>query len=507
MKLKKHVKVLAVALALAMMVPQAALAAETTASQQTASNAAAVTEQANTETQKPAETQKPVVPTTAPTAAPTATPEPEPTPEPEQDKWDGTWGTLTSYTISSGTGGTALDTSNLTLEFYFNRENSNIQAVPDMMTEQNMSVTLASGGAFSAQNLQVETAGKHVLRISGLKYTNSSNTRFEATINSPAYGDSKKIGENIRELYKPEENTPVGPDGEPVEGASSLIIKSSSIGADVINAGDECTLSLTIYATAAGKKNIDDVVVSIQPEKGLVITSGSSTEYIGTMKPGQSKTVSFPMRALADFTEGVSTVGVSVTGVGATTGTTTISVPVRQPDRFEVSRVEVPDTLMVGTDETATVYFVNKGKNSVDNITVQMTGTNLRQTNQNQYFGNLAAGTEDSVELELSAMETGTVEGTITISYEAPSGETVELTKKISVPVEEYVDPWAGGDPGMMEPEFPVDGEMDQSTGMAPWQIALIVVAVAGAVAVVVVVLRKRAAKKKAAQEESDEDF
>lgn len=498
MKLKKRIVVLAATLAFAMVLPQAALAAETKdAPELFATPAPSAKVLAETQTPEGGEG----------TATPTPEPTPEPTPSP-QDKWDGTWGTLTAHSFPIG--GTALDTSNLTVDFFFNFSNSNVQAVPDMATWPDLSIRLKDNGAFSAQDLHVETIGKHILRVSGLKYTNTNNTRFEATISSSQEGFPElTIGENIRELYPAATPEPEGGAGEGGEAsAPGLIVKSSSIGADVVNAGDEFTLSLAVYATSSGKKNVDDVVVSVAPAEGLVVSSGSSTNYIGTMKPGQSKSVSFPMRALPDFTGGVSTVAVTVSGAGNAGTPTTVSVPVRQPDRFEVSRIEKPDTMYVGEDNVATVYFVNKGKNPINNVTVQLTGTNLQQSTQNNYVGNVAPGSEESADLDLSAVDAGKIEGTITISYEAPSGEIVTRTEQISIPVENMSGPMGGmDDPSMMDPDFPVDGEPTGNGGLAPWQIVLIVVVAAGAVAAVVVVLRKRAAKKKAAQEESDEDF
>ncbi len=488
MKLKKRIALLAATLAFAMVVPQVALATDGT----TDPNAASSTSTAASETQSPSP---------SPSATPTPSPEVS-----DQGEWDGTWGTLTSYSISSGTSGTALDTSNLILEFYFNLPDSNAQAVPNQDLDKNgpLEIELKNNGAFSAQDLKVETVGKHILRVSGLKYTNSGNTRFEATVK---YKDgSINIGENIRELNI---NT-ASSEGEGANGeanATGLIIKSSSIGADVVNAGDEFKLNLTVYATASGSKEVNDVVVSVTTATGVTITSGSSTQYIGTMKPGQTKTVSFPMRALPDFTEGVSTVSVAVTGTGVTGTPTTVSVPVRQPDRFEVTRIETPETMMVGEDGMASIYFVNKGKTAINNLTVQFTGKNVKQENQTQYVGNLAAGTEESADVELSPVAAGAVEGTFTMTYEAPSGDLVTITKDISTVAEEYQDPFAGMDPDMMDPNMPADGMPDENGGLAPWQIALIVVVVIAAAVAVVIVLRKRSAKKKAEQEESDEDF
>ena len=508
MKIKKRAALLAAVMAFALMLPQAAMAADAEKYNVPVVNTTLV---------------NPLAPVTYGVGGPNELPidtdikkedEAPVVPEAnEQGDWDGVWGVLTEHSLPGFISGVPLNTSNMEIYFYFHAKdgNNDQQAVPDMATCPELSVTLDPTGAFSAQDLKVETVGKHIVKISGLKYTNPNSTRFVGSITGKDIAGvpltQMNIGENIPELKKPEEpGTTVGPDGEVVEGATSLIVKSSSIGADVINAGDAFTLNLNIYATASGKKAVNDVIVSVAPAEGVVITSGSSTQYVGTMKPGASTSVSFPMRVLPDYTQGVSSVNVSVTGVGADGTPTVVSIPVRQPDRFEITRVEAPDTMQVGMDNVASIYFVNKGKTSVNNLTVQLVGTNLNQSTQSQYYGNLNAGTEDSVDLDLSPVEAGTVEGTITVTYESAAGETITLTEKLSIPVEEYQDPWGGMDPGMMEPEYPME-DMEPEGGMAPWQMALIGVVAVGAVVILIVVLRKRAAKKKAAQEESDEDF
>ena len=339
------------------------------------------------------------------------------------------------------------------------------------------------------------------IRVSGLKYADDAANRFSAKINGLS------IGENIAEcaVKSPDAPDPDDPNAGRVPG---LIVKSSSIGADVIDAGAEFKLSLTIYATSSGKLNAEDVIVSISPAAGLVITSGSSTQYIGTMRPGEAKTVSFPMRALADFTEGVSTVSVSVTGTDVSGTPTTVSVPISQPDRFEISRVEMPEQMMTGEENYATIYFVNKGKNSVNNITVSLEGENLTQPVQSQYVGNLGPGTEDSVDLDLCALEAGQITGTVTISYEAPSGEVVNVTEPISIPVEEYYDPYIDMMPDdMMGDDVMMEDPGMQQAGFAWWQILLLVLLAVVVIAAVVIVMRKRKAKKAALLEESDEDF
>ena len=121
-------------------------------------------------------------------------------------------------------------------------------------------------------------------------------------------------------------------------------------------------------------------------------------------------------------------------------------------------------------------------------------------------MGNVAAGTENSVDFSVMASAEGVINGKVILSYENSKGEVATLEKEFSCTVEAmpvYDDPGMM-DPGMMDPTM---GE-DVSTGMPIWGWALIVVGVGAVVAVVVVVIRKKKAAKKLAQlEEEDEDI
>ena len=220
------------------------------------------------------------------------------------------------------------------------------------------------------------------------------------------------------------------------------------------------------------------------------------------------QTVSFPVLPASGFTGTVANITVNLAGTGAVsgkavTGTTAISVPVSQPDRFEVGQLEVSDTLYLGDTGTVSLSYVNKGKNPVSNLEARLTGTNVGAGGY-QYLGNLNAGTEGSVDFDLIPDAAGPVSGTITLSYEDAAGEPRTVTKDFTSNVEElvYEDPMV--DPGM-------DAMQPESAGMPVWGWALLVVC-GGAVIVVVVVVVRRKKKKAAAlaaleAEDSDEDL
>lgn len=299
------------------------------------------------------------------------------------------------------------------------------------------------------------------------------------------------------------------PTPDPTYRTPSLIVRSTSIGSSSIDAGDDFTLSLEVYATSSGTEALCDVLVSISTADGVTLANGSTTQYIGDMAPGTSQTVTYPMHAQNSFTGGTSSVTVSLSANGKTTGGgaqatgTTVTVPIIQPERFEISNVEIPETMTVGEENYGSITFVNKGKNELANMTVTITGSNLQEPEQSNYVGNLAAGTEQSVDVNLCALQAGTVEGTITIVYEDTSGQEVTVTRNFSAAVEDAAS-WDDYNPGMDDPGMDMPDDT-QKSGLPVWAWVLIVAVAAALGFVGFRTVKKRKAAK--SQEENDADF
>ena len=279
----------------------------------------------------------------------------------------------------------------------------------------------------------------------------------------------------------------------------NLVVRSTSYGSGAI-AGEAFTLSLGVYATS-GNEDLSDVIVSLTLPEHVSLSSGSLSTYVGSMQPETVRDVAFPVLPASGFSGTVANITVNLTGVGAVSGkavsgTTTVSVPVSQPDRFEVGQIEVPDTIFVGDTGSVTLSYVNKGKNPVSNLEARLTGANLGAGGY-QYLGNLNAGTEGSVDFDLIPDAAGVVSGTITLSYEDAGGEPRTVTKDFSTTAEEMTM-----DPGMME-DIPAE-----QPGMPVWGWVLIAVcgAVVAAVVVTAVLRKRKKAKALAALEAGDDD-
>ena len=284
----------------------------------------------------------------------------------------------------------------------------------------------------------------------------------------------------------------------------NLVVRSTSYGSGAI-AGEAFTLSLGVYATS-GNEDLSDVIVSLTLPEHVSLSSGSLSTYVGSMQPETVRDVAFPVLPASGFSGTVANITVNLTGVGAVSGkavsgTTTVSVPVSQPDRFEVGQIEVPDTIFVGDTGSVALSYVNKGKNPVSNLEARLTGANLGAGGY-QYLGNLNAGTEGSVDFDLIPDAAGVVSGTITLSYEDAGGEPRTVTKDFSTTAEEMTM-----DPGVMDPGMMEDIPAEQP-GIPVWGWVLIAVcgAVVAAVVVTAVLRKRKKAKALAALEAGDDD-
>ena len=286
----------------------------------------------------------------------------------------------------------------------------------------------------------------------------------------------------------------------------NLLVRSSSYG-DSVTAGTAFTLSLGVYATD-GSEALNDVIIALTLPENISLKSGSLSSYVGSISPKQTREVSFDIMPSAGFAGTVADITVNMSGTGAVTGkavtaTTTISVPVSQPNRFEVGQLELSsDTIYVGDTGSVTLTDVNKGKNAISNLEARLTGSNLGAGGY-QYLGNLNAGTEGSVDFDIVPDAAGTVSGVITLSYEDASGNPQTISKDFSVSAEEMNMDDSYYDPSM-------DDVQPEQTGMPVW--AWVLIGVCGAVVIIVIVVvvvrkRKKAKALAALEEDSDEDI
>lgn len=288
--------------------------------------------------------------------------------------------------------------------------------------------------------------------------------------------------------------------------ASALVIKSASYGASEVQAGKEFDLTAEILA-AAGTTAVDMVQVSLTLPEKISVVSGNSNYYVGKMNADTTSAVSFKLLASAVADPGSYAVTINVTGVGsdgtAVTNSLNVTVPVVQPERFEITNLSVPSPLLTGEENTITVTYVNKGKGIIYNLSAEIAGAGMDSEGQNQYVGNVAAGTEGSTDFTISSQTAGTINGKVTLTYEDAKGQQKTLEKAFSVDVQQ-------NDSSMVNSGMVDSGVVDpgaQTSGGMPWWGWVVIAAVVVAVLIVIARIIKKQKAKKQRLEDEDEDI
>lgn len=366
------------------------------------------------------------------------------------------------------------------------------------------------------------------IQIGGFAYgkNNSSGAPWEAgpleyhvSFNDITYlGGSNKLsfdvsysGQQGLELVNLSQNISQCVGATNVEGgkASAIVVRSAGYGGGSVVAGQQFTLTADVFVTA-GTTGAENVAVSLTLPEQVTVVSGSSQIFVGNMAAGESTSVNFLLNASATAAAGSANITINVNGNAASDGaalTTTmpITVPIVQPERFEISRTDFPEVINMGEETYGSVSFVNKGKGTIYNVSAELRGEGFTTTEGNQFVGNVASGTESSADFTISPTQAGSINAQLVITYENEQAEEKTITKDITFTVEEM----SFEDPGMMPGMGDMPTEPAQ-TGMPLWAWAVIVVLAAGVVATVVVIVRKKIKKRKENEklmEEDDEDI
>ena len=438
----------------------------------------------------------------APTATPTVTPAPDPTEVPTPEPTEVPVAQVGSYDISLVDGRDNLwdwdERANVTIHF--------------TSGETVSSARLVNNGTFAADNygtVEVPASGGSIT-FSNVRYNGGGNTlQFELTTTtagvvtqSITIAQCMDVNPNPPEPTATPEPTPTA---EPEYDYPKILVKDFSFGGNSVEAGKEFTLELTLFTTS-GNANLQDVMVGLNfgELKGVSLASGSMNTYVGEMAPNTTKTISYKMITDATIEPGAISINVNLTSKNGEAATAPISIPVTQPERFDITNMEAPETIMMGEEGYLSVTFVNKGKSAINNLSAEIQGDNMANPGQSQFLGNIAAGTENSVDFSVMAAAEGTINGKVILSYEDAKGEVKTLEKEFSCTVEPMMDMGIDPmDPGMMDPTV-----TETAPGMPVWGWVLIVVGVAAVVVVVVVVVKKKQKAKKLAQlEDEDEDI
>ena len=304
----------------------------------------------------------------------------------------------------------------------------------------------------------------------------------------------------------------VGADGQ--ASVPRVIVTGFETNPETVHAGESfmLTLHLKNTSTATSVSNMIFEIVAAAEGKdedttyaAFLPTAGSSTIFVDKIGKNGTKDIQIELEAKADLAQKPYAVDVNMSyedeHVNAYTNKTSVSIPVKQEARVDISEPEVmPSSIEVGGESNIMFNIYNMGKTKLYNVQVKTDSETL--SGGDAFVGNLDSGATGAVDIyatgQSATMDDGTVK--LLISYEDETGEATVIEKEINLYVSEpMMDDMMGGD--MMN-----DPSMDEPQAGSPVKyIAAIIIVIGAAAAGGIVFYMKR--KKKKEQKSLEDDL
>lgn len=276
-----------------------------------------------------------------------------------------------------------------------------------------------------------------------------------------------------------------------------VILSKYNYGGSSVAAGASTNLSFS-FTNTSKKLAIENVMVTVTGGSDLMLNGSTNTFYFDSVAAGGSKSVTVPMKAAQLISASAQDVQIAVTyeyvdqnARKSGSATLSLSVPLYQPDRFELSEPKTSYTGYVGEETSLTIDYVNKGKSAISNVDATISG-DIDSPTPYQRVGTIDGGKNGTIAFAVTPQLEGENQVKIVITYEDSNGNTKERVFEATVEAMAYepADPGMD-DPGMIDPE---------PANTFPWKYVIIAVVAALIVLLVVLRIRKKKAKQKAEQ-------
>lgn len=229
--------------------------------------------------------------------------------------------------------------------------------------------------------------------------------------------------------------------------------------------------------------------------------SGSSTVYLENIPAGGTKDIAIDLNARADLVQKPYSISLNMkyedSSAAQYEGQSSLAIPVRQEARFEFSKIQLsPDTAVVGDEVNITCSLYNLGRVRMYNVKVKFEGEAIE--GQELFLGNLDSGSTGMIDGIVTAVDSAYDDSNcrMIISYEDDAGNVMTAEQKFTItvnPQEEFTDA------GM------IDETEDAGSSPLPGILAAAAaVIVIGSILAAVLIRRKK--KRIAAEEEELED-
>ena len=255
------------------------------------------------------------------------------------------------------------------------------------------------------------------------------------------------------------ENEVVDEDGTSAK--PKIIISSYSTNPTSLVAGGVFDFNFTFKNTSKEKRLRNMKLTLSSTDGAFIITKGSNTFYVEEMAPEAVITKSIELKSKQDLTSNSYPIIISFEyedfSGNEYSASETINIPVTEYSKLVINYVYAGEAY-VGSNTSLSFDYINMGKATISNLTASVEGdyTSVQPIN---YIGNLATGTSDYYDIEITPTKSGPNYGTLVLSFEDSSGAIVEVKKEFegfAMEMPTYDEP-INNEPGSSEPSLPIE--------------------------------------------------
>lgn len=233
----------------------------------------------------------------------------------------------------------------------------------------------------------------------------------------------------------------------------------------IVMAGEEFDLNMTLLNTHKDKavKNIKmfltlaEETSSDSEKSGNIFTpvDSSNTFYFDSIAPKGTVDKSLRLYVVPEAQPKTYTLTVNFeyedNNGKEYTATELLGINVKQVTDLQIDEFSVPEMVEQYQPVSVAFNYYNTGKVSLRNLMIKVEG-DVDCQNRSTYIGNMDSGDSDYFETTFTPNTTGEVPVSIVLSYEDPSGETIEERRDLTLNVTEPYVPDETEDPNANPP-------------------------------------------------------
>lgn len=302
-----------------------------------------------------------------------------------------------------------------------------------------------------------------------------------------------------------------------------IIVSNFSKDEEELKAGSTFNFTYTLKNTHTSKAAKNIKVSLVQQDNVFSATQGTNTFYIDRIGADEEVENTINLKVKSDVTTAAYELEIKVEyeyddmskvdqEAGGVTEDNRLKLQVIENLRPSIQNIDAGnygELPYVNESSTLSFDFINMGKSSLNNVRFSLEGDFILESGESYYFGTMAPGNPEFVELMVTPTMSGMCGGTIIMTFEDSNGDEVVSRQNFSnIMVMEPMNPDSFGD-GMLYPDFPAFNEDNQSSAkkdiIPVWLFILIQVAILAIMTPVVRVIGIKCYKKKLRNLDGDE--